>query len=101
MTEPAFFSGLIQAAHETDQLTKPECSKLLKRAAAIMQAYQDQSAFVSDRRNGTETRDIASEFRELADNLDAFSEKVIAEKLLEAVAVIKALRVVMEAKAGH
>lgn len=98
MTVPAFISELIRAANETQRLRQFERGRLMERAAATIRDYREQIAYSDSPANDTGPGDIASDLASMGRTPEAFTAAEVSAKLLEAVEVIKTLRVLMEEK---
>lgn len=94
----AFISELIRAANETDRLTKPERARLLERAAATLRDYRYEINYSEAPANDGGPNDATQEWSEMARLIDLFSADEVSKTLLDAVAVIKAARVLLELK---
>lgn len=92
-----FISELIRAANEAERLTLLERANLLRRAAAIVRDYRaNLSELGVTVGTATDADDVTREWSEIARLIQMFSAQEVAEALLEAVAVIKACRVLLE-----
>lgn len=100
MADPVapFISELIRAANETEKLTKPERARLLQRAAATLRDYRYQINYSETPANDGGPNDAADEWSEMARLIYLFSAEEVSKTLLDAVATIKAARVLMDAK---
>lgn len=100
MADPVapFISELIRAANETEKLTKPERARLLQRAAATLRDYRYQINYSETPANDGGPNDVAHEWSEMARLIELFSAEEVSKTLLDAVATIKAARVLMDAK---
>lgn len=97
-TVPAFISELIRAANETPRLSQFERSRLMERAAATIRDYREQIAYSDAPANDTGPGDIASDLASMGRTPEVFTAAEVSAKLLEAVEVIKTLRVLHEEK---
>lgn len=95
---PAFISELIRAANETQRLSQFERGRLMERAAATIRDYREQIAYSDAPANDTGPGDIASDLASMGRTPEVFTAAEVSAKLLEAVDVIKTLRVLMEEK---
>ena len=93
-----FISELIRAANETARLSQLERGQLLERAAATIRDYREQIACSDAPANDTGPGDIASDLASMGRTPEVFTAAEVSTKLLEAVEVIKTLRVLMEEK---
>lgn len=94
----AFISELIRAANETAKLTNLERARLLERAAATLRDYRHEINYSKTPANDGGLGDIAQEWSEIAMTIELFSTNEVSKTLLNAVAVIKAARVLLEIK---
>lgn len=97
-TVPAFISELIRAANETQRLSQFERGRLMERAAATIRDYREQIAYSDSPANDTGPGDIASDLASMGRTPEVFTAAEVSAKLLEAVEVIKTLRVLMDEK---
>lgn len=93
-----FISELIRAANETQRLSQFERGRLMERAAATIRDYREQIAYSDSPANDTGPGDIASDLASMGRTPEVFTAAEVSAKLLEAVEVIKTLRVLMEEK---
>lgn len=93
-----FISELIRAANETQRLSMFERGRLMERAAATIRDYREQIAYSDSPANDTGPGDIASDLVSMGRTPEVFTAAEVSAKLLEAVEVIKTLRVLMEEK---
>lgn len=96
MTVPAFISELIRAVNETQRLDPFERGRLIERAAATIRDYREQIAYSDAPANDTGPGDIAYDLADMARAPDVFTAAEVSAKLLEAVEVIKTLRMLLE-----
>lgn len=95
---PAFITELIRAANETQRLNYFERSRLMERAAATIRDYREQIAYSDSPANDTGPGDIAFDLAGMGRNAEVFTAAEVSAKLLEAVEVIKTLRVLLDEK---
>lgn len=93
-----FISELIRAANETQRLSQFERGRLMERAAATIRDYREQIAYSDSPANDTGPGDIASDLASMGRTPEVFTAAEVSAKLLEAVEVIKTLRVLAEEK---
>ena len=95
----SFISELIRAANEIGRVTKPERAKLLQRASATIRDYQDEINYSETPANDPGgPDDIVHCLNEMARLIESYSAEEVAETLMEAVGVIKAAKVLVDAK---
>lgn len=96
MHDPAFIPELLRAANEADKLTRPEVSRLLKRAAATI---RDLRALVAvSGRQAAEKTDIAFQLDELSKIVDRSPSADISRALLDAADTMRTLRILLGIK---
>jgi hypothetical protein len=97
-SDPAFISELARAANEIAKLTPTETTRLMQRAAASIRDYRDEIAFSGTPANDTGQGDIVFELNAMASAVDLFSPDKVSAMLLEAGAVIKACKILLDEK---
>lgn len=95
---PSFISELIRAANETQRLSHFERGRLMARAAATIRDYREQIAYSDAPANDSGPGDIAFDLADMGRTPEAIAADEVSAKLLEAVEVIKTLRVLHEEK---
>ena len=100
MTESTqnFISELIRGANETPKLTREEMVRLLQRAAATIRDYRERIAYSDSPANDPGEGDIVFELTVMAESIELFPPEKVSAMLLEAAKVIKAARVLLDAK---
>lgn len=93
-----FVSELIRAANETQRLSHFERGRLMDRAAATIRDYREQIAYSDAPANDSGPGDIAFDLADMGRTPEVFTAAEVSAKLLEAVEVIKTLRVLMDEK---
>lgn len=100
-TIPTFISELIRAANETQRLSQFERGRLMERAAATIRDYREQIAYSDAPANDTGPGDIASDLASMGRTPEVFTAAEVSAKMLEAVEVIKTLRVLIGCNEGY
>jgi hypothetical protein len=97
MATTAFIAELIRAANEPSKLSHIEAILLLRRTAASIRDSRDQVAFRSSADDPGQG-DIVFELTIMATSIDLFPREKVAAMLLEAAQVLKANKILLDAK---
>lgn len=98
MYTASFISELIRAANETSKLTLSETARLLQRAAATIRDYREQIAYSDSIANDPSQGDIVFELTIMAASIDLLPPEKVSAKILEAAAVMKACKALLDKK---
>lgn len=94
----AFISELLRAANEVQRLSMSERGRLLARAAATIRDYRDIIGFSEAPTNDNGSGDAAFELAAMGRTPEMLTEADVSAALLDAVGLIQAARVLLEAK---
>ncbi|PSJ56267.1 hypothetical protein [Pseudaminobacter soli (ex Li et al. 2025)] len=95
----AFILELLQAANEVPKLTMAERARLLQRATAVIHDYRDEINYSKIPANDSGIpEEVVNFLIEGAGFVDEFSDSEFSETILQATAVIRAARILLEEK---
>lgn len=98
-TVTAFIPELLRAANEPTLVTEMERANLLRRAASTIRDYRieiDYSDTPANDSGGPD--DIVYRLNEMARRIKQFSATEVSETLVEAIGVIRAAKILLDAK---
>lgn len=91
---PDFIAELVRAANEVPRLSETERGDLLDRAYRTIRDGRDQVGMEQDSLD----RDPAIDFLTMSRSIPMFSDEEIKSALLEAAGMVRALRIIIDAK---
>jgi hypothetical protein len=71
-TVDQFISEMLRAADEVDRLTKPECARLLRRAAATIKAHRDEIDYYETPANDAGPGDVVFDLNSMTKQCGEF-----------------------------
>lgn len=93
-TLPDFISELVRAANEVGNLGDSECARLLDRAYRTIRDGREEIGMAQDSLD----RDPAIDFLTMSRSISMFGDEEIKAALLEAAGMVRALRIILDAK---